>query len=192
MQPARPELLLALLLLGACQGLPKQDGFEQSLVVAGGAGELGTGGWSEFDDPWLFQTVFALRRENWPVGVELGLQLGGANGTHAGQERDIEMGELWVGAERTWKPSSALILQTGAGLRFAQVSLQKPGFIFADEIDSSASLGAYAHAGAYVHVTGPFALGIDARWADGSDYSLEGVSRDAQLVQVLLGLRWDF
>jgi hypothetical protein len=191
MELARSSLLVGLLALGSCQAL-HSDKADQSITVALGEGALGSGGWNQFDDSWLLSVDYAVEPHDALCGVEGGMQVGQADGPNAVQQRDVELSEMWIGATKSWKPSSWLRLQGGAGLRFAKARLLAPGFIFEDEIDSDTSLGLYAHVGAFAHVAGPFSIGVDARWADGSDYLLENQHRDALLTQLLFGLRWDF
>ncbi len=187
---ARCVLLACACALAACKSLHSEKA-EQAFTVAIGEGSLGSGGWNAFENPWVFSASYTVQAPDWPCAIETGLQLGGAEGPNAVVQRDMELSEFWIGAAKIWGRSSAFRLQAGAGLRFARAELLGPGFIFDEELDTDYSLGLYAHVGGFVHVGGPFSIGLDARWADGEDYSLENQSRDALLTQLLLTLRWD-
>ena len=66
------------------------------------------------------------------------------------------------------------------------------GRIFDTEIDDDYSIGYYVHAGAWWMFHQSLGVGLDARYADGSDYRLVGESVDSASTQLLLGLRWAF
>jgi hypothetical protein len=187
---ARSALLACSCALGACQSMHSEKA-DQAFTVAIGEGELGSGGLAGFERPWVFSTSYTIEPHDWSCGIETGIQFGSADGPDAVVQRSVELSELWIGAARTWGKGSALRLQAGAGLRFARAEWMGPGFIFDEQIDIDYSMGLYAHVGGFVHVDGPFSIGLDARWADGEDYELEGQSRDALLTQLLLALRWD-
>ena len=190
MDLARSALVACSCALGGCASMHSEE-FDQVFTVAAGEGELGSTGLVGYERPWLLSTSYTCEPRDWICGIETGLQVGGADGPDAVLQRSVELSELWLGAAKTWGRHSALRFQAGAGVRFAHAEWMGPGFIFDQGIDADDSLGVYAHAGAFVHVGGPFSIGLDARWADGEDFRLEGLARDSQLTQLLFSLRWD-
>lgn len=160
-----------------------------NIQVLGGEAELGNRGWSAYDSSWVLNANFSTEPPDWPVGIEMGFQLGAANGSVPGEYRDLDWWELYCGATKSWTPLKHLDLQAGVGGRLLVNTLYGPGWFFESEIDNDASLGVYLHAGAWWMFTPAWGIGIDARWADGIDMRLEGEKRDAALTQLLLGVR---
>jgi hypothetical protein len=168
------------------------ENMQFAVTVTGGEGSTPAGEGTDFDAPWALAMQFTAERDDWPVGVEIGFQFGSANGRTATENRDLDLTDFSFGATKQWTVIPHLSLVTGAGLRIANATLLGPGWIFDTEIDDDYSIGYYVHAGAWWMFHQSLGVGLDARYADGSDYRLVGESVDSASTQLLLGLRWAF
>ncbi len=187
-----PILLLALL-ASSCRSAPLDPAreFHGSVTALLGNASLGQHGWDGYDDPWALSASFTGQRKDWPVAVEFQTQYAQSNGPTTPERRDAEFKEFALGAARVWPLGSSVFVQAGGGLRIVDVLVTKPGFIFDDTAGHEVSPGLYLHAGIFYTIGPGLAFGADLRWADGTDVHIEGISRDTQLTQFALGLRWE-
>ena len=187
------QLSLLLLLAASCRSAPPDPArdFRGSITAGFGSGSLGNGGWNGYDDPWVFSAALTGAKKDWPVDFEMQLQYGEASGPTLPERRDVELAEIALGAARTWPLGPSFFLVGGGGLRFVDVRVMKPAFIFDDVAGHEVSPGLYAHGGLYYRLSPGLGIGADLRWADGTNVHIEGVSRDTQLVQLSFGLRWE-
>lgn len=189
-------LPLSIAPLAACistqPAAPPVEGQHMAFTLTGGEGSAPSAAAADFDKPWALAAQFTAEQKEWPVGVEVGLQLGAANGSNGTEYRDLDLSDVSFGATRQWELVPHITLVTGGGIRIAHAILLGPGWIFDSELDDDYSVGFYAHAGLWWMFHENIGAGVDARFADGSDFRLEGEPVDAQSSQLLLGLRWAF
>ncbi|MCC7014678.1 MAG: hypothetical protein IT454_19105 [Planctomycetes bacterium] len=178
------------LVVSACAQLPPEREVLASFTLAGGRGELGAKGWSDYDERPLLSVGCSARPRTAPVGLEFTAQGTHSETKESTDERGVDVFDFRLGAGRDFELTSWLRLVGGLGLRAATAEVETTG-TFAPKTESDASFGAYAHVGLYVHVQGTFSLGCDAQWADGGDYEIAGRERDAGMSALLIALRWD-
>jgi len=189
---SRGRLLLAgLLALGACTSPPPAAPGWRSFEFAAGPQGLDEDSWAPLDARMTGALTVSLRLPEWPCGIEYGFQYARAESRDSSVSAGADFLDFRIGAATQLRPNDWLLLAGGIGPRFARVEVSVPG-TFMPGTEGDASFGLYAHAGAFVRVHGGFAIGVDAQWADGSDYDVLGASRDAGTAELLLALRWDF
>jgi hypothetical protein len=183
-----PIILLAL--LPACASAPVPQSNWKSLEFAAGPQDLDESSWAPLDARVVGALTFSGRKPEWPLGIEFGTQYARAESQDDSVASGADFLEFRVGAAWNWLAYDWLRLCCGAGPRLGLVRVTSPG-PFNEVTEQSASLGLYAHAGAFVRVHGCFSIGLDGRWADGGDYDVLGASRDASATELLVALRWD-
>ncbi len=192
----RVLLLLCCGPLAACvttqPATPPPKGLHMAFTLTGGEANSPGAPDTEFDNPWALGMQLTVEQDDWPVGAEVGLQLGSANGSTDTEYRDLDLSDVTFGVTKQWEVIPHITLVTGGGIRIAHAILLGPGWIFDSELDDDYSVGFYAHAGLWWMFHENIGAGVDARFADGSDFRLEGEPVDAQSSQLLLGLRWAF
>jgi len=189
-------LPLSIAPLAACistqPAAPPVEGQRMAFTLTGGEGSSPGAENTEFDNPWAVGMQLTVEQDDWPVGAEVGLQLGSANGSTDTEHRDLDLSDVTFGVTKQWEVIPHICLVVGGGLRIANATLLGPGWLFGTELDDDYSLGYYAHAGAWWMFHKNIGVGLDARHADGSDFRLAGESVDSRSAQLLLGLRLAF
>jgi hypothetical protein len=189
---SRDGLLLAgLLALGGCPSPPPAAPGWRSFQFAAGPQGLDEDSWAPLDARTTGSLTWGLRQPEWPCGIEYGVQYARAESRDSSVSAGADFLDFRLGAATELRPNGWLLLAGGIGPRLALVEASVPG-TFMPGSEEGVSFGIYAHAGAFVRVHGGFAIGLDAQWADGSDYDVLGAHRDAGTAELLLALRWDF
>jgi hypothetical protein len=175
----------------ACTSEPPAAPGWRSIELSFGPQDLPEDSWAPLDARVRGALTWSGRKPEWPCGIEFGVQYAHAESQDDSVASSADFVDFRVGAAFEWRPSEWLRIVCGAGPRLGLVSATRPG-AFLEVTEDDSSVGVYAHAGAFARVVGGLSLGLDAQWADGSDYDVLGESRDAATAELLLALRWDY
>lgn len=183
-------VLLLVPWLPACRTSAHPPDSTRSLELAAGPLDLPEESWAPLDGRVRGALTIGFREPGWPCGLEVGFQYARAESKDESVANGADFFDFRLGPALEWRPQDRLTFVVGAGARAVLARVTKPG-TFLLKTEESSSIGAYAHAGAFVRVHGGFSIGLDGQWADGSDYDLLGKSRDAEALELLIALRWD-
>lgn len=180
---------MLLALFGACSSTPPVAPGWRSFEFAVGPQDLDEESWAPLDARVRGALTWSAREPQWPCGIEFGFQYARSESQEESVTAGADFFDIRVGAAMEWHPLEWLTLVGGAGPRLGFVSVTLPGTYMPVDEDE-ASVGLYAHAGAFVRVYRSFSVGLEGQWADGTDYDVMGAPRDAASAELLIALRW--
>jgi hypothetical protein len=189
----RTALLLTALPLAACVApappvgppAPAPDLERASTLRAWfGPRQMTGDGWHDTESQFVFGMDGSVRPLGWPVGVEVGLQIGGGGDSwdYYGEEPWQDVFGLSVGLNRRWVVSNGqVLLDLGAGGEWQYTHRDEW-----NRSDSDDWFGGYARGGVSLRLGPAFWMGIELRGSFGGGPTIFGEDYSGDSLEELL------